>query len=403
MIADHLRAELVRFVDELRDAGVRVPGDGAVAAAEALTALDDPGKADVRAALHATLCSRPGDDEVLDAHFETFWTRLRGGDATYGTDDDDGPATLDTSAEGVADAPGQTVSDESASMGGATGGGLEGGVGASAGGSAGNQYSADGESERVTLDSVGDADVAAAVRAFTDAVASLPGRRWTGGDGRPDVRRALRESASYGGVPLSLPERERRRTAARGVVLVDVSGSVLDALDRDTLLAFCREIRETWRNTPVFFFDTALRDVSEAFDAESVDAAGRALEATGVEWGGGTQIGDALATLHEERPEAVDRRGTVVVASDGVERGDTGTLRTEMAWLSGHAEHVLWLNPLATDPQWQPVAPGMRAALPYLDGCYAFGDTDDLERLAADLREYGPTLRAVEDARRQSF
>ncbi|GGL28407.1 VWA domain-containing protein [Halarchaeum grantii] len=400
MIADHVRAELVRLVADLRDAGVAVPADGALAAADALAALDDPEKAGVRTALRATLCTRPADVEALDARFETFWARLRGADAAYGDDD---TATLGTSAEGAADAPGQTVSDVDASVGGAPGDGLAGGVGTGDGANAGDQYSADGASERVSLDGIGEVDVSRAVAALTDAVASLPGRRWTGGDGRPDVRRALRANASRGGVPLSLPERERERSAARGVVLVDVSGSVIDALDRDALLAFCREVRARWRRTPVFFFDTALRDVSAAFDADSPEAAGRALEAGGVEWGGGTRIGDALATLHDERSAAVGRRDTVVVVSDGVERGDTSRLRDELAWLSGRARCVLWLNPLAADPQWRPVAPGIRAALDYVDGCYAFADADDLAALADDLARHGPTLRAVADARRQSF
>ncbi|MBP2250345.1 uncharacterized protein with von Willebrand factor type A (vWA) domain [Halarchaeum solikamskense] len=393
---DHLRAELVRFATALRAGGVAVPGDGALAAADALAALDDRGREAVRAALRATLCTRPADEDVFASRFETFWTRVRGGDAAYG--DDDGVATLDTSAEGVADAPGQMVVDENAAMPGGAGGERSGGVGPSQSERAGSQYSADGASERVSLDGVrGDeGSVDDAVATFTDAVASLPGRRWGRGTGAPDVRRALRRGAATGGVPLPLPERERERSAARGLVFVDVSGSVLDHLDRDVLIGFCHAIRRRWRRTPIYFFDTALRDVSGAFDVSSPAAAADVLESTRVEWGGGTRIGDALAGLHRERPERVGRHDTVVVVSDGIERGDTDGLREQAAWLSRRAGRVLWLNPLAADERWTPSAPGMRAVLPYLDGLYAFADTDDLAALAADLKRHGPTLRAAD-------
>lgn len=393
---DHLRAEVVRFAAALRESGVAVPGDGALAAGDALAALDDRSRESVRAALRATLCTRPADEGPFTSRFETFWTRVRGGDATYG--DDDGVATLDTSAEGVADAPGQMVVDETASMPGGAGGERSGGVGPSQSERAGSQYSADGASEPVSLDGVqGDDDaIDDAVAAFTDAVASLPGRRWENGDGTPDARRALRRGAATGGVPLPLPERERERTAARGLVFVDVSGSVLDHLDRDVLIGFCHAIRKRWRRTPIYFFDTALRDVSGAFDVSSSAAAAEVLEATQVEWGGGTRIGDALAGLHRDQPERVGRHDTVVIVSDGIERGGTDVLREQAAWLSRRADHVLWLNPLAADERWSPSAPGMRAALPYLDGLYAFGETDDLTALAADLRRRGPSLRAVE-------
>ncbi|GAD53064.1 carbon monoxide oxidation accessory protein CoxE [Halarchaeum acidiphilum MH1-52-1] len=394
---DHLRRELVRFAAALREGGVAVPGDGALAAADALAALDDRGREGVRAALRATLCTRPADEGAFDSRFETFWARVRGGDATYGGDD--GIPTLDTGAEGAADAPGQMIVDEAAAAPGGASGERAGGVGPSESERAGSQYSADGASEPVSLGGVrGDDAIDDAVATFTEAVASLPGRRWEGGDDTPDVRRALRRGVATGGVPLPLPERERERTAARGIVFVDVSGSVLDRLDRDALLGFCHAVRKRWRRTPIYFFDTALRDVSGAFDVPAPAAAAEVLEATRVEWGGGTRIGDALAALHREHPERVGRRDTVVVVSDGIERGGTDVLREQAAWLSRRAGRVLWLNPLAADERWTPSAPGMRAVLPFVDGLYAFADAADLADAADDLALRGPTLRAVEGA-----
>jgi len=63
----------------------------------------------------------------------------------------------------------------------------------------------------------------------------------------------------------------------------------------------------------------------------------------------------------------VSRRTVVVILSDGWDLGGKEILRREMAELSRKAYCVIWLNPLAGDPEYQPVCHGMRIALPFVD------------------------------------
>jgi uncharacterized protein with von Willebrand factor type A (vWA) domain len=189
---------------------------------------------------------------------------------------------------------------------------------------------------------------------------------------------------------LSLPERDQTRPAIRAVFLVDVSQSVLDTLDRGFLLAVLRRAVTEWRDARAFFFDEALREVTAELDAPTRHAALDALERAEAEWGGGTQIGASLADLP---PETVDHRTTVFVVSDGLETGDVSVLERELAALSGRTESVLWLNPLAASPGFEPAARGMAAALPFADGVFAFTDPSDLAELARQLRQHGASGR----------
>jgi hypothetical protein len=190
---------------------------------------------------------------------------------------------------------------------------------------------------------------------------------------------------------MSLPKRRRKRTDVRGVVLADVSQSVLDVIDRDFLIRFLHALRSEWKSTRVFLFDTDVRDVSTAFDADSTAAAYAALERAEAEWGGGTRIGHALTTIRDRHPTTVDRRTVVLVVSDGLEMGDVSELADGVSWLAGRAPLVLWLNPLAAMEPFEPTASGMAAALPHVDGVFAFADHTDVTEIARQLERYSGT------------
>jgi len=61
------------------------------------------------------------------------------------------------------------------------------------------------------------------------------------------------------------------------------------------------------------------------------------------------------------------RGATVVILSDGWDRGDPDRLGAEMARLHRVAHRLVWVNPLKATPGFAPLAQGMAAALPYVD------------------------------------
>jgi uncharacterized protein with von Willebrand factor type A (vWA) domain len=77
----------------------------------------------------------------------------------------------------------------------------------------------------------------------------------------------------------------------------------------------------------------------------------------------------------------------VVVLSDGWDRGEPEQLAEEMARLRRCAHRVIWLNPLAADPRYEPLTRGMRAALPHVDRLLPGNSIRSLEELAALMEE----------------
>jgi len=168
-----------------------------------------------------------------------------------------------------------------------------------------------------------------------------------------------------------------------------VSQSVLDTIDRGFLIDFLRRAVEEWRTVRVFFFDTAVREVTDAFRTRTPLEALDALEAAEAAWGGGTQIGQAIETVKREHPDAVDRNTTAVVISDGLEVGEIELLERGMSWLSAQSAAVLWCNPLAASPEYEPTCRGMAAAMPYVNGLFAFTGPDDVAEMARQLTQRG--------------
>jgi len=409
---EHVIVQLVRFARSLRAGGARVPADGALSAARALAAVGLDDRTRVEAATRASLLSDPRDDAVFDDQFPQFWYRLRTGLEAAATVDDDAERTATSGMRATAESPGEAATAETTTAEAPAGGERIGDPEVTSrriaerpasddGGedAAGDEtdvrpgtFSATGSATDVDsgAELLGGAVEPGTLRRFERALSNAADRRWArGGADRVDVRRAIRRSLSTGGVPVELPGRERDETAFRATVLVDVSRSVLDAVDRGFLLSVLDGLVDDGRGVRVFFFDTDLQEVTDAFDRSRGNPAA-ALERAEVAWGGGTRIGDALRTLREQWPDAVDRRTPVIVVSDGLDVGEVDVLDREMVWLSGRAASVIWFNPLATSTAYEPTCRGMAAALPYVDGLFAFGGNADLAEAARQLDRHGP-------------
>jgi uncharacterized protein with von Willebrand factor type A (vWA) domain len=180
--------------------------------------------------------------------------------------------------------------------------------------------------------------------------------------GSPDLRRTLRRSFRTGGEPVERAWRARRRRRRRLVLLLDISGSMADY--SRALVLFARAALQADARCEAFCFGTRLTRVSKALSAADPKEALRRAGEEVLDWNGGTRIGDAVRAL--TRTNTV-RGSVVVICSDGLDVGEPELLRTEMARLSRLAHRIVWLNPLKEDPAYEPLARGMRAALPHVD------------------------------------
>lgn len=192
-----------------------------------------------------------------------------------------------------------------------------------------------------------------------------------------DVRRTLRRSFRTGGEPFERARRDRRRVPRRVVLLLDVSGSMSD-YSRGLLMFAHAAIRSNAR-WEAFCFGTRLTKLTAALAARDPNEALRSAADEVVDWNAGTRIGESLARLLRAHANTV-RGAVVVVCSDGLDVGDPVLLAEQMARLSRLAHSVVWLNPLQESPRYEPLARGMRAALPHID---VFAPGHNLASLAA--------------------
>jgi hypothetical protein len=203
-------------------------------------------------------------------------------------------------------------------------------------------------------------------------------------DGRPDLRRTLRRSFRTGGEPLERAWRSRRRRPRRLVLLLDVSGS-MDAYSR-ALVLFAHAALRGHPRWEAFCFGTRLTRVTRALAGADPDDALRHAAAEVVDWDGGTRIGESLKRFLDDHGHGgLARSAVVLLCSDGLEVGDPDLLAEQMARLSRLAYRVVWLNPLQEDPAYEPLARGMKAALPHVDVFASGHSLASLEEVATAL------------------
>src|SRR5262245_63459212 len=196
---------------------------------------------------------------------------------------------------------------------------------------------------------------------------------------RLDLRRTIHRNVSHGGTPVELAWRRRKNKPLRLVVLLDASGSM--SLYTAFFVRLLHGIVDAFREAEAFVFHTRLAHVSPSLRDRDVTRAvdKLALMAQGI--GGGTRIGESLATFNRwHARRVINSRTAVMIVSDGYDTGEPEQLGEEMRRLRRRCRRVIWLNPLIGWRDYSPEARGMRAALPYVD---LFAPAHNLASLAA--------------------
>ena len=199
-----------------------------------------------------------------------------------------------------------------------------------------------------------------------------------------DLRRLCRASLRFGGEPIEQPWKARKTVPRKLVVLCDVSGS-MDAYAR-ALLLYLHAIVGSGPGVEAFVFGTRLTRLTPDLATRDPEAALVRATDLAVDWGSGTRIGASLAEFNAVYGRrALSRGAVIVIVSDGWERDDPDLVGREMAKLARAAYAVVWVNPLKGNPEYQPLAGGMRAALPFVDRFLPGHNLRSLEELGEVL------------------
>jgi uncharacterized protein with von Willebrand factor type A (vWA) domain len=199
-----------------------------------------------------------------------------------------------------------------------------------------------------------------------------------------DFPRVMRKSLKAGGMPMELFYKESKKRLKRLVVLADVSGS-MDRYAR-FVMPFILGLRGVGSRAEVFAFSTSLASITFAVRHLSLEKALESIAREVPDWSGGTRIGYSLHQFNQEQGQRLlSRRSVVVILSDGWDLGGKELLKREMETLSRKAHCVIWLNPLAGDPDFAPLCRGMKVALPYVDYFLPADSLSSLKRVGSLL------------------
>jgi uncharacterized protein len=367
-VSEAVTWQVVTFGRVLREAGLEV---GAGRLADALQGLDEVGltrQEDVYWTLRTTLVARREEIEPFDRAFQAWFLRtpfLAPPREQDPRETRPGAQRVRRDARVRGDDPAAAGEPES--------------IG----------YSAHEVLRRKDFAAMSEEESAAVARVIAQIDGERPRRRSRRMRAHPrgrtlDMRRLARSTLATGGD--AVHRRFRRRTEAprKLVVLCDVSGS-MEAYSRAMLL-YLHALMRSGSGVEVFAFGTRLTRITTELATRDPEAALRAAADRVVDWAAGTRIGASLKVFNDVwGRRALSRGAVVLIVSDGWERADNALLGREMQRLHRAAFAVVWVSPLKGSAEYEPLAGGMRAALPFVDRFVAGHDLASLEALAALL------------------
>jgi len=368
----------------LRRAGVAVDSARMALGLQALTLIDVSQRDQVCHALEATWLSRAEDIPVFEAVFDAYWAMVSqsstADDATQGLPlsmalcADDNPRLRQRVQDALADLQ-TTTSPQLHPI--APQAQAEHAVASAV------QRLKHADFQSLSADEL--AQLQHGVQALRMRWPTVAGRRWRSGarGSRLDWPRLLRTAARQGGEVLALPRRRRREQDLPVLVLLDVSGS----MERYARMQLAFLHHQTPRGKrAVFAFGTHLSDLRAAFTLRDTDDMLHAVSQHVADFGGGTRLGESLATLRQQYSQVlVGRRTLVLLITDGLDTGEPAQLQEEVAWLKRHCRSLLWLNPLLRFDGYQPLARGPQVLARHADAQVAIHSLARLENLAQGL------------------
>lgn len=202
--------------------------------------------------------------------------------------------------------------------------------------------------------------------------------------GRADLRATLRAAGRRAGEALTLRWSAPTPVVPPLVVLADISGS-MSSYTR-MLLHFTHVLSQRRdRHTPhveSFVFGTRLTRITPWLRQRDPDLAVARVSLGVPDWAGGTRIAECLHDFNQHWARRVlGSRATVLLVTDGLERGGSKLLTFEMERLHKSCHRLLWLNPLLRFQGFEPRAEGIRAMRPHVDGFLPVHNLHSLEQL----------------------
>ncbi|OQY13682.1 MAG: hypothetical protein B6I31_00605 [Desulfobacteraceae bacterium 4572_19] len=196
-----------------------------------------------------------------------------------------------------------------------------------------------------------------------------------------DLKRTLRRSAAYYGVPVELKFKDKPPGKGKIVVLCDVSGSVWSA--SRFMLTILYSLQECFSRVNSFIFVAMPIDVTSFFTNHDVnEALEMILSNADINLDEATDYGETLRGFKQNYLNILDRKTTLIIIGDA----RSNYLNPQEAILNEmrrKCRRVVWLNP-ETENSWNTGDSEVSSYMPY---CHEFRQCTNLNQLIDFIEE----------------
>jgi len=173
------------------------------------------------------------------------------------------------------------------------------------------------------------------------------GRRYAARNrGVPDLKKTLRRSAKYQGIPIEIIFRKKPPRKGKIVVLCDVSGSVWSAAK--FMLNMLYSLQECFTKVRSFIFVSGLDEVTKFFEKHEVDQAiGKILSEADISYNDSTDYGLTFRKFKNNYMDILNKKTTLIVIGDG-RSNYSNPEENIFKEMKEKCRRVIWLNPETT-------------------------------------------------------
>jgi uncharacterized protein with von Willebrand factor type A (vWA) domain len=178
------------------------------------------------------------------------------------------------------------------------------------------------------------------VRKFKDTVSRRYARA---NSGVLDVKKTLRGSAKYQGIPMEIFFRSRPPRKGKIVTLCDLSGSVWSAAR--FMLNILYSLQECFTQVRSFVFVAGLDEVTQIFESFEINhAIDKVLSEADIDYHAATDYGQTFREFKKDYMDILNKKTTFIIIGDG-RTNYTNPEEGILEEMRDRCRRIIWLNP----------------------------------------------------------
>lgn len=200
--------------------------------------------------------------------------------------------------------------------------------------------------------------------------------------GKIYIKRVLKKSMKYGGVPLELPYARRKIARPEIILICDISQSV--AQFSSFMLQLVYISQNSFKDVQSFVFVDHLSNVTNLFKKLDLEEALQEIKyLAGVSETGYSHFGQTFFEFYTNYSSIVNDRSTVIILGDAKNNWRPSGVEY-LKKISSKCRKLYWLNPQAKD-EWDKKDSIMSIYAPWCSGVYECRNMNQLERVVKKI------------------